>query len=211
MSYDANAFEVSYFNPDGSVLSVEQLLLKFVVDRNYFFVANGRIDANQDIDSGAFLLFQIVYASRVNRKRKLGKSTHDIIKSVIDVKQVFVPECNRGQGTASRFMLKLIEVSKLLNMKIRPTCTFARDTFFPRNPILENEHLFIDPISLNSNDMKCATALWRKSKVKLWQIIEGELGKDGSKEPKVDVDVYSKEILIEIITFFQFASSYGDT
>ena len=71
---------------------------------------------------GAFVMYHVLYD-----------------QNVMDIQHVYVPKAFRGQGVAEGLVNKALSVAKRNKWKIRPTCTYVRDTFFARYPELQQE------------------------------------------------------------------------
>lgn len=55
-----------------------------------------------------------------------------IDESIISIDHTYVNESYRGQGIASKLMVKAIEYAKENNLKIKPVCSYAV-SFFQKN------------------------------------------------------------------------------
>ena len=49
---------------------------------------------------------------------------------LIDIMHVFVPDKMRGKGVAEKLTRRGIEIASRLGIKVRPTCSYVKDTFF---------------------------------------------------------------------------------
>jgi predicted GNAT family acetyltransferase len=68
---------------------------------------------------------------------------------IADILHVFVPKKHRGHGIAEGFVRKMLEIAEKYSMKIRPTCTYVRNTFANKFPheaqtFFESQNLLTD-------------------------------------------------------------------
>lgn len=96
-----------------------------LVDAEYTVVASLDGEASEIVSNkyqGAFVLYRELYD-----------------EEALDVQHVYVPKEHRGHGVAEGLVKEALSLAKKKGWKIIPTCTYVRDTFFARNPMLRDE------------------------------------------------------------------------
>ena len=58
---------------------------------------------------------------------------------IMDLLHVFVPTKYRGKRLAERIVFKAFKIAEDHNMRVRPTCSYVRDTFLRRLKVLQGE------------------------------------------------------------------------
>ena len=93
----------------------------------------GRITS--ELHKGAFLEFDILYGRSpdVDHRYVASTSSDDTLKpksALIEIIHVYVPKKMRGQGIAEKLTKRGLEIATLFGCKVRPTCSYVKDTFF---------------------------------------------------------------------------------
>ena len=73
---------------------------------------------------GSFVMYQVLYD-----------------QDIMDIQHVYVPKEFRHHGVAEGLVRKALSVAIENGWKVRPTCSYVRDTFFGRYPELKEQHV----------------------------------------------------------------------